>query len=158
MGYPGFALLGIGVLVLNLLLQGCSSTAGRNTAGAKGARGQVVTAALSQLGTRYEYGAQSPGRALDCSALTQHAYSVAGVSIPRISKDQRKSATPVRLANVQAGDLVFFQIRPGLSHVGLMVDDKRFVHASSSKKRVRLSSIDSEYWRRRFIGAGRYLN
>jgi len=118
----------------------------------------VVVAALSELGTRYKYGAQSPGKALDCSALTRYAYSAAGVAIPRISTDQRRSSTPVRLAKVQPGDLVFFKIRPGLSHVGLMVDQKRFVHASVSKKQVRLSSIDSSYWQQRLVGAGTYLN
>jgi cell wall-associated NlpC family hydrolase len=118
----------------------------------------VVTAALSQIGTRYKYGAQSPGKALDCSALTQHAYSVAGVHIPRVSTDQRRAATPVHPARAKPGDLVFFRIRRGLHHVGLMVDDKRFVHASTSKKQVRLSSITSNYWQQRLIGAGTYLN
>jgi cell wall-associated NlpC family hydrolase len=146
------------IVGFGLLLQSCASMSGPNAAAADGVRGQVVMAALSQLGTKYEYGAQAPGAALDCSALIQHAYSVAGVSIPRMSTDQRRSAAPVRLANVRPGDLVFFRIRPGLSHVGLMVDDKRFVHASASKEQVRLSRIDSDYWRRRLIGAGTYLN
>jgi cell wall-associated NlpC family hydrolase len=118
----------------------------------------VVTAALSQIGTRYKYGAQSPGKALDCSALTQHAYSAVGVRIPRVSTEQRLAATPVQPAKAQPGDLVFFKIRRGLHHVGMMVDDKRFVHASTSKKQVRLSSINSNYWQQRLIGAGTYLN
>lgn len=123
-----------------------------------GSRKQVVMAAVSEIGTRYKYGAQSPGNALDCSALTQYAYSVAGVEIPRISTDQRKSATPVQLASIQPGDLVFFKIRPGVHHVGLMVDNKRFVHASTSRKQVRLSSIHSDYWQQRLVGAGTYLD
>lgn len=152
--------LGLGVMGLGLLLQGCSSTGGGTTSetALDGARGQVVTAALSQIGTRYKYGAQTPGKALDCSALTQHAYRLAGVKIPRVSTDQRKAATPVQPAKAQPGDLVFFKIRPGLNHVGLMVDDKRFVHASTSKKQVWMSSIDSNYWQQRLIGAGTYLN
>jgi cell wall-associated NlpC family hydrolase len=157
MRYYRFMLLWLGIVGLGLLLQGCTSMGGGSGAAADGVRGQVVMAALSQLGTAYKYGAQAPGAALDCSALIQHAYGVAGVSIPRMSTDQRRSATPVRFANVRPGDLVFFRIRPGLSHVGLMVDDKRFVHASASKKQVRLSSIDSDYWRRRLIGAGTYV-
>jgi cell wall-associated NlpC family hydrolase len=71
--------------------------------------------------------------------------------------DQRKFATPVRLAKVQPGDLVFFKIRPGLSHVGLVVDGKEFVHASSSRHQVALSSLDSDYWQQRCVGAGTYL-
>lgn len=153
--------LGVGLLCFGLLLQGCSSTGGDKTAATvsedTGARNKVVMAALSQIGTRYKYGAQSPGKALDCSALTQHAYSEAGVRIPRVSTDQRRAATPVHPAKAQPGDLVFFKIRPGLHHVGLMVDAKRFVHASTSKKQVRLSRINTDYWQRRLIGAGSYL-
>ena len=152
------ALPWLGIIGLGLLLQGCTGTGGTGEAAMDGTRGQVVMAALSQIGTRYRYGAQSPGKALDCSALTQHAYSAAGLKIPRVSTDQRRSATPVRLAKVQPGDLLFFRIRPGLNHVGLMVDDKRFVHASTSKKQVRLSSIESDYWQRKLIGAGTFLN
>ncbi len=154
--------LGLGLLGLGLLLQGCAGTGGGKSETVSeddgGARNKVVMAALSQIGTRYKYGAESPGKALDCSALTQHAYGEAGVRIPRVSTDQRRAATPVHPAKAQAGDLVFFRIRRGLHHVGLMVDDKRFVHASTSKKQVRLSSINADYWQRRLIGAGTYLN
>jgi cell wall-associated NlpC family hydrolase len=146
-----FLVVAIGLVIL---AQGCARTSDRHV---DGARGQVVMAALSEVGTRYKYGARSPGVALDCSALTQHAYEAAGVEIPRIATDQRKAAKPVSLSRVKPGDLVFFKIRPGLHHVGLMVDDKRFVHASTSKQQVHLSSIDSDYWQRRLIGAGTYL-
>jgi cell wall-associated NlpC family hydrolase len=150
---------GIGLLCLSSLLHGCASTADVADATAiTGPRGDVVMAALSQIGTRYSYGAQTPGRALDCSALTQHAYRAAGVSIPRMSLAQRRAAKPVRLSKVKPGDLVFFKTGRGQYHVGLMVDGKRFVHASTSKRRVRVSSLDTDYWRSRFIGAGTYLN
>ena len=158
--------LSLGIVGLGLFLQGCASTGGgagdtvSDVGGARhdGARATVVRAALSQIGTRYKYGAQSPGKALDCSALTQHAYRAAGVRIPRVSTDQRMAATPVQPAKAQPGDLVFFKFRRGLSHVGMMVDDKRFVHASTSKKKVRLSRINSDYWQQHLIGAGTYLN
>jgi cell wall-associated NlpC family hydrolase len=38
-----------------------------------------------------------------------------------------------------------------------MVDGERFVHASTSKRRVRLSSLSKDYWRERYLGAGTYL-
>jgi cell wall-associated NlpC family hydrolase len=152
MGYLWVVAMGVG-----MLLPGCSSTGRTTETPTAGVRGQVVQAALSEIGTSYQYGAQSPGKALDCSALTQYAYDAAGVAIPRISVDQHKFATPVRLAKVQPGDLVFFKIRPGLSHVGLIVDGKRFVHASTSRHRVALSSLDSDYWQQRCVGAGTYL-
>lgn len=115
-------------------------------------------AALSQLGTPYGYGADAPGKALDCSALARHAHRAVGLEIPRMSTAQKAAATPVSLSRVRAGDLVFFRTGPGQYHVGLMVDERRFVHASTSQKEVLVSSLDQPYWRSRIIGAGTYLN
>jgi cell wall-associated NlpC family hydrolase len=151
--------LGLGVPCLAFFLQGCAGTGDKGEgAVASGPREDVVTAALAEVGTRYAYGAESPGRALDCSALTQHAYRAAGVSIPRVSLAQRRAAKPVGLSRVKPGDLVFFKTGRSQYHVGLMVDGKRFVHASTSQKRVLLSSLDSDYWRSRLLGAGTYFN
>ncbi len=150
--------LGFGVVGLSLLLQGCATSGDAGPTALSGPRSDVVEAALSEMGTRYVYGAEAPGKALDCSALTQHAYRAAGVNIPRVSTAQQDAAKPVKLSKVRPGDLVFFKIRGGQYHVGLMVDKNRFVHASTSKKQVRLSSLDADYWRRRVVGAGTYLN
>lgn len=152
------ALFGLGVLGLSLLLQGCATTGDGDGTALSGPRGEVVMAALSQVGTRYQYGAASPGQALDCSALTQHAYRAAGVKIPRMSLAQRKAAMPVDPARVKPGDLVFFRIGGDDYHVGVMVDQRRFVHASTSQKQVRLASLAEPYWQRHLIGAGTYLN
>jgi cell wall-associated NlpC family hydrolase len=146
------------VATLVLLLQGCAGTgryAGFDIP--DGPRGEVVMAALDEVGTRYEYGAASPGRALDCSALTLHAYRAAGVQIPRMSQAQHRAARPVRPSRAKPGDLVFFRTGSGY-HVGVMVDAKRFVHASSSRNAVQVSSLASPYWREHFIGAGTYLD
>ena len=119
-------------------------------------RANVVIAALSQVGTPYVYGATKPGQALDCSALTQYAHSAAGVRIPRVSTAQQAAARPVR-RRPNPGDLVFFKTGPSQYHVGLMVDKDRFVHASTSKQRVRLASLSKQYWQQRYLGAGTYL-
>lgn len=120
-------------------------------------RANVVIAALSQVGTPYVYGATEPGQALDCSALTQYAHSAAGVRIPRVSTAQQAAAKPVR-RRPNPGDLVFFKTGPSQYHVGLMVDTDRFVHASTSKQRVRLASLSKDYWQQRYLGAGTYLH
>ncbi len=119
-------------------------------------RASVVMAALSQVGTPYVYGGSDPSEGLDCSGLTQFAHAAAGLSIPRISTDQRAAARPVRLRPAP-GDLVFFRTGPGQYHVGVMVDRDRFVHASTSKRHVRLSRLSRDYWRARYLGAGTYL-
>jgi cell wall-associated NlpC family hydrolase len=153
------------VVLAAALLGGCAGSPPR-TVGADGevfdlstldeSRASVVMAALSQVGTPYLYGGSDPAEGLDCSGLTQLAHSAAGVSIPRISTEQRAAARPVRRSPAP-GDLVFFKTGPSQYHVGLMVDRDRFVHASTSKRRVRLSSLSADYWRQRYLGAGTYL-
>jgi cell wall-associated NlpC family hydrolase len=147
-----------------LLLQGCgggaatrSSGDGDGLAGLEGRRADVVVAALSQVGTPYVYGGSTPGEALDCSGLTRFAHQAAGLEIPRVSTAQKAAARPLR-GWPRPGDLVFFKTGPGQYHVGLMVDRERFVHASTSKGRVRLARLDTDYWQTRFLGAGTYLN
>jgi cell wall-associated NlpC family hydrolase len=147
------------------LLVGCAGTPSQQVgadgevfdlAGLDQQRASVVMAALSQVGTPYVYGGSDPAEGLDCSGLTQFAHAAAGVSIPRISTDQRAAARPVR-RSPSPGDLVFFKTGPSQYHVGVMVDRQRFVHASTSKRRVRLSSLSTDYWRQRYLGAGTYL-
>lgn len=136
-----------------VVLQGCSTTGSHELSGQ---RGQLVTAALSQVGTPYRLGGNSPREGLDCSGLTAYAHRSAGLTIPRMASDQRRLAKPVG-AIPEPGDLVFFRIPPGGEHVGLMVDRERFVHASTSRQRVQLARLDSPYWRRYYVGAGTYL-
>jgi cell wall-associated NlpC family hydrolase len=150
-----------GLCAMILLAQGCAGTTPRSDSvdtGLQGQRAEVVLAALSQMGTPYVYGGTTPGQGLDCSGLVQHAHSVAGLNIPRRSTAQQAAARPVRGASPKPGDLVFFKTGPSQYHVGIMVDRDRFVHASTSKRRVRLANLGQDYWQQRFIGAGTYLD
>lgn len=161
-----WAVRGTAVAAILVLLAGCAGTPRQQTVSADGQefdlaglnqqRASVVMAALSQVGTPYVYGGSDPAEGLDCSGLTQFAHAAAGVSIPRISTEQRAAARPVG-RRPAPGDLVFFKTGPSQYHVGVMVDRERFVHASTSKRRVRLSSLSKDYWRERYLGAGTYL-
>jgi cell wall-associated NlpC family hydrolase len=100
------------------------STGGTSTLVADSRAGALaVSWALSQIGTPYVWGGETPGVGFDCSGLVQAAYAVAGLSLPRVAQDQY-DATP-KLAPGAAlvpGDLVFFGGGPGaIDHVGLFV-------------------------------------
>jgi cell wall-associated NlpC family hydrolase len=147
----------VGSLLLMLLALTVAGCARSGRGGLNGKRAEVVSAALSQVGTPYHFGGSQPGKALDCSGLTLYAHHVAGIPIPRHSADQLRAAHPVKAKSLRPGDLVFFGSKGGVDHVGLMVDAERFVHASMSKRRVILSRLDTPYWRAHFAGAGTYL-
>jgi cell wall-associated NlpC family hydrolase len=86
--------------------------------------GQVAVAwALAQVGTPYVWGWEAVGVGFDCSGLTQAAYRVAGVTLPRVAQDQFDAGPELGSGTILApGDLVFFGGGPGsVSHVGLYV-------------------------------------
>jgi hypothetical protein len=83
----------------------------------------AVSWALSQIGTPYVWGGETPGVGFDCSGLVQAAYAVAGLSLPRVAQDQYDASPKLAPGALLApGDLVFFGAGPGsIDHVGLFV-------------------------------------
>jgi cell wall-associated NlpC family hydrolase len=120
-------------------------------------RSEALLQALLTLGVDYRYGGNSPATGFDCSGLVAHVYQQAwGIRLPRDTKAQSQAGVPVSLAELQAGDLVFYdtQKRP-YSHVGIYLGDGRFVHAPKSGAQVRVESLKGAYWAQRFNGARR---
>ena len=113
--------------------------------------------ALFAVGTRYQYGGSSPETGFDCSGLVAHVYQRAwGVELPHSTATQRHLGRPVKRAELQPGDLVFYNTRHrAFSHVGIYLGDGDFVHAPRRGQRVRVESVDNPYWRARFSGARR---
>jgi lipoprotein Spr len=76
------------------------------------------------------------------------------VQLPRTSRKQAAFCTDIDKNQLQEGDLVFFNTLGGISHVGLYINNNKFVHASTSNG-VIISDLDEPYWQRRFVKAGR---
>ncbi len=117
----------------------------------------VVETALAQLDKPYRYGGQSP-RGFDCSGLVYYAYQHSGIHIPRTSHEQLRQARRVPMKTLAPGDLLFFRETRKVTHVGLYVGDGRFIHASTGRGMVKLSSLEDPYWQEHLIGAGRYID
>ncbi len=76
--------------------------------------------------------------------------------VDALARAQSKAGRAVRFAELQPGDLVFYNTRNRpFSHVGIYLGDGRFVHAPRTGARVRIESVHTRYWRQRFNGARR---
>jgi cell wall-associated NlpC family hydrolase len=109
------------------------------------------------LGVDYRYGGNSPETGFDCSGLVAHVYREAyGIELPHNARAQSEMGVRVSLAELRAGDLVFYNTlnRP-YSHVGIYLGDGRFVHAPKTGAQVRVEPIGGRYWMQRFDGARR---
>ena len=115
---------------------------------------QAAKIALEQVGTPYRYGGSTPS-GFDCSGLVQYAYSGAGVSVPRTTGQLWSAARPVAQQDLEAGDLLFFSIGGKMSHVGMYLGERRFVHAPQSGRLVSVASLDAPFYRSALIRAGR---
>jgi cell wall-associated NlpC family hydrolase len=105
-------------------------------------------------GTRYRMGGTSKS-GIDCSAFVQAVYLAAfAVNVPRTARDQFKYARIISATELKEGDLVFFNTTGGISHVGIYLQNNKFVHASSTNG-VKISDMFEPYYLKRYKGAGR---
>lgn len=115
---------------------------------------QAAIVAVRQIGVPYRYGG-STVRGFDCSGLVQFAYSKAGISIPRTTAGQWRNMSPVSDKELKVGDVLFFRIDGRISHVGLYLGSRRFVHAPASGREVTIAALDSDFYRKAFVRGGR---
>jgi len=78
------------------------------------------------------------------------------VDLPDRSATQYLDGSQVARNELQTGDLVFFHTRgKRVSHVGIYLDNGRFIHSPSTGKRVRVDELADRYWAKRYMGARR---
>lgn len=121
---------------------------------------QLVTYAMQYVGLEYVYGGTSPSRGFDCSGLVYHVFRHYGYNITRTASNQYAyDGVNISKSDLIPGDLVFFSSNGGYSvtHVGIYIGNNEFVHASTPRTGVVVSSLDSDYYMRVWYGAKRVL-
>ncbi len=120
---------------------------------------RMIEIAKKKLGRRYVWGATGQKNTFDCSGLTTYVCKANGIKIPRRAIEQSKVGKPVKRSELKPGDLVFFdtskQRKGYVNHVGIYIGNGKFIHASSAKKKVIITSLKKPFYSQRFKGARR---
>ena len=121
---------------------------------------QIVAYAKKFLGYPYVLGGRGPS-SFDCSGLVQYVYKNFGYTLNRTATTQLQDGVAVKKADLQPGDLVFFNSAgTGASratHVGIYIGGGQFLHASSPKVGVVISDLYSNYYKRVYTTARRII-
>ena len=120
---------------------------------------KIINYAKRFLGIDYVWGGSTP-KGFDCSGFVKYVYSKFGITLNRVSANQAKQGTTVKKANLQAGDLVFFDTNGGynhINHVGLYIGSGKFIQASSGNSGVVISNLTGGFYSQTFMKAKRII-
>jgi cell wall-associated NlpC family hydrolase len=118
---------------------------------------QAVAFAMDQLDKPYHFGAEGP-KSYDCSGLVWASYRSAGVTVPRIARDQYHGTTPISVDKLLPGDLLFFSTTSNtdwraITHVGMYVGNGKMIEAPMTGQNVKIAPV----WWSAFFGATRVV-
>lgn len=116
---------------------------------------EMVLFALGLLDTGYRFGGRNPEAGLDCSGMVAYIVeNISGQRLPHNAAQIADRTRPIDMDELEPGDLVFFNtLKRRHSHMGIYIGDGRFVHAPSSRGRVRVERLDNRYFAQRIDGA-----
>ena len=118
-------------------------------------RKEIISFALSYLGTPYCYGGDN-SECTDCSGFVMQVFEMAGIKLPRTAALQYDFGVQISDYDMVPGDLVFFIRNSRIGHVGIYVGNNQFIHASTNKG-VILQNLDDDYYRTTFAGFKRII-
>ncbi len=116
---------------------------------------RMLHTASTQLGTPYRSGGCNPNTGFDCSGFTTWVFNRYGIHLPRSSREQYQVGKEVAKNKLRKGDLVFFRSRRGVNHVGIYLENGKFIHSASNGKSVIISHLEEDYWRTHYAGGRR---
>lgn len=108
---------------------------------ASGDAAGVVDFALQFVGNPYVYGGTSLTNGADCSGFVMSVFAEFGYELPRVAAAQCSASEKKSVADIEAGDLVFYG-EGCIDHVALYIGDGKIVHASTAATGIKVSDYD----------------
>ena len=129
-------------------------------------RSEIVQAAISWKGTKWQHQQAKKGVACDCAGLARGVYAeVTGTQIEimdypatwhlfkqeeRLYESCKELMDEIPLKDIKAGDILLFAYRPRFvcHHIGIYIGRDRFIHSDMEAGKVIESSLD-DFWKQR---------
>ena len=118
-----------------------------------------VKVAEKYAGTPYVWGGESR-TGFDCSGMIIRVMRDLGYkALPHSAAEQFHYGKPIAQPLLKPGDLVFFAntYKAGISHVGIYLGKRRFIHAAGTGKGTIVSSLDTPKFQEKYAGARRLI-
>ena len=108
---------------------------------------EIAEYAVKFVGNPYQWGGTSLTNGADCSGFVYAVYKQFGYTLPRVSRDQSKSAGVCEVKPtteyLQPGDLIFYGNSSGrVDHVAMYIGNGKVVHASNYKEGIKISAYN----------------
>lgn len=124
----------------------------------------ITDEALTHLGKPYVYATAGPNT-FDCSGFTCYCYKVVEeVELKRSARDQGYDDSYEKIESAESlipGDLVFFNTNQSdldkSDHAGMYLGNGEFIHCSSSKGKVVISSLLEGFYNEHFSWGRRVI-
>lgn len=101
----------------------------------------IVDFVLQFVGNPYVYGGTSLTNGADCSGFVMSVFAEFGYELPRVAAAQCSASEKKSVADIEAGDLVFYG-EGCIDHVALYIGDGKIVHASTAATGIKVSDYD----------------
>jgi len=110
------------------------------------------------LGIPHKLGGTSK-KGIDCSAFVKDIYDqVYQINLPRTSREMSEVINTKKTDKLTEGDLIFFSFSgQKIDHVGIYLQNNKFVHVST-KKGVIISNLDDIWYKKYVTKAGSFKN
>lgn len=123
-------------------------------------RFEIVEQAKSTVGSGYKYGATGKQK-FDCSGLIYSLFQSHSISLPRSTTEMARYGEPIKLQEVQPGDLIFFRNVRKIDHVAIVSRKTQsgtwLIHSTTSRGVVEEILEKSPYWRSRIDQCRRFI-